>query len=176
MTTSTVVHITFEQYLATEYHPDREWIDGELRERNVGKFEHARVQYLLALWMGQNEEKWGIIGTTEQRVQVSPNRVRIPDLTLLEKGPQPPIATDPPVLVVEILSPGDSYADTQERAQDYRAMGVKTVWLIDPTTRTGRMCVDHAALGEDTWIKASVLVVPGTTIHVDLDHLFAKLQ
>jgi len=29
-----------------------------------------------------------------------------------------------PLLVIEILSPDDTYSDTQERAQDYRAMGV----------------------------------------------------
>jgi Uma2 family endonuclease len=175
MASSTVVHITLEEYLATSYQPDREWIDGELRERNVGKFEHARLQWLLTAWLAQNEDLWGVEGTTEQRIRVSPARVRIPDLALLKKGQHPPTLTEPPVLVIEILSPEDSYSDTQERAQDYRAMGVKAVWIIDPKTRTGRMCIDEQSRGDDVWVLATVLKVPGTLIHVDLDALFAKL-
>jgi len=46
---STVALVTLEDYLATGYRPDREWIDGELKERNVGKWEHARVQALSGL-------------------------------------------------------------------------------------------------------------------------------
>jgi hypothetical protein len=31
------------EYLQTTYHPDREYVDGELQERNAGKTDHARV-------------------------------------------------------------------------------------------------------------------------------------
>jgi len=37
----------------------------------VGKWEHARLQWLLALWFGTHEKQWGITGSTEQRVRVS---------------------------------------------------------------------------------------------------------
>jgi Uma2 family endonuclease len=70
----------------------------------------------LAAWLGQHEGEWSVVGTIGQRMSVSPNRVRIPDLALLHKGKQPPIVTDPPVLVVEILSPNDSYSDTEEES------------------------------------------------------------
>ena len=56
---STVALVTLEDYLATSYRPDREWIDGEVKERNLGKWEHARVQALLAISLGQNETTWG---------------------------------------------------------------------------------------------------------------------
>lgn len=52
----------------------------------------------------------------------------------------PDVLTDPPLLILEILSPDDSYSDTQERAQDHREIGVETVWIIDPKTRSSRMC------------------------------------
>ena len=63
-----------------------------------------------------------------------PRVTRACDLVVLTAGPQPDVLTDPPLLVIEILSPDDSYSDTQERAQDYRAMGVEVVWIIDPKT------------------------------------------
>jgi hypothetical protein len=60
----TIVHIPLREYLGTSYRPDREYVDGEIRERKVGKWEHARVQWLLAAWLGAHEKEWGIIGST----------------------------------------------------------------------------------------------------------------
>src|SRR5271165_1544887 len=97
---ATIVHIPLDAYLGKNYRPDREYVDGEIRERNVGKWEHARVQWLLAQWFGNHEKEWGITGGTEQRVRVSQNRVRVPDLVVLTAGPQPDVITDPPLLVI----------------------------------------------------------------------------
>ncbi len=166
---ATALHIPLHEYLGSSFRPDREYVDGEVRERNVGKYEHARVQALLAAWFNQHEKDWGVQVVTEQRVQVSPTRVRIPDVALLPLGPQPDIIADPPALVIEILSPDDSYSDTQERAQDYRVMGVETVWIIDPKTRSGRMCS-----GAD-WVESSRLEVKGTPLYVILPDIYSQL-
>jgi Uma2 family endonuclease len=167
---ATALHIPIADYLAQSFRPDREYVDGEIRERNVGKWEHARVQWLLAVWFGMHEKEWGIVGGTEQRVRVSATRVRIPDLVVLAAGPQPEVVIEPPLLVVEILSPDDTYSDTQERAQDYRAMGVETVWIVDPKTRTGRMC-----RGAE-WMEAARLEVKGTPIYVELTDVFSQMM
>jgi Uma2 family endonuclease len=166
---ATILHIPLQEYLATSYRPDREFVDGEIRERNVGKWEHARVQWLLALWFGTHEKEWGITGSTEQRIQVSENRVRVPDLVVLTAGSQPDVLTSPPLLVIEILSPDDTYSDTQERALDYRAMGVETVWIIDPKTRSGRMCTGTE------WVESSRLEVKRTPLYVNLPDIFSQL-
>jgi Uma2 family endonuclease len=164
-----MLQIPMQEYMAKIYRPDREYVDGEIRERNVGKYEHARIQALLAQWFGNHEREWGVQVVTEQRVQVSPTRVRIPDVTLLPLSAQPDVIVEPPLLIVEVLSPDDSYSDTQERARDYRMMGVETVWIIDPKTRTGRMCS-----GKE-WVEASRLEVEQTPFYVDLPDLFSQL-
>jgi Uma2 family endonuclease len=166
---ATVSHIALREYLGTSYRPDREFVDGEIRERNVGKWEHARVQWLLAAWFFSHEKEWGITGSTEQRVRVSDNRVRVPDLVVLSAGPQPDVLVNPPLLVIEILSPDDSYSDTQERAQDYREMGVETVWIVDPKTRTGRVCFGNE------WVESVRLEVKGTPLFVDLPGIFSQM-
>jgi Uma2 family endonuclease len=120
MATST--RLSLSEYMKTSYRPDREFVDGELRERNVGKWEHARLQALLASWFQSQEKSWSVKVATEQRVQVSPTRVRILDVMLVPRGPQAEVAVDPPVLVVEILSPDDSYTETQSRSADYLHM------------------------------------------------------
>ena len=68
---ATALHIPLNQYLGISYRPDREYVDGEIRERNVGKWEHARLQLVLCAWFFMHEKQWGITGSTEQRVQVS---------------------------------------------------------------------------------------------------------
>jgi Uma2 family endonuclease len=167
------IQIPVSEYLQTSYRPDREYVDGELRERNVGKWEHSRLQWLLALWFGNHEFQWEVIGSTEQRIRVSPDRIRIPDVVVLRPGTQQEILTDPPLLVIEILSPDDTYSDLEERCQDYRAMGVETIWIIDPPqgdqTRTGRI-----SSGPD-WRAAERLELPGSPIHVHLPTLFAQI-
>ena len=166
---ATTLQIPIEQYLGKSYRPDREYVDGEIRERNVGKYEHARVQALLARWFGNHEQEWGVQVVTEQRVRVCLTRVRIPDVALLRLGAQPDVIVDPPLLIVEILSPDDSYSDTQERARDYREMGVETVWIVDPKTRTGRMCSGAE------WVEASRLEVKGADLYVNLPDIFSQL-
>ena len=165
----TATHISLSEYLATPYQPDREYVDGEVRERNLGKWEHARAQALLAAWFVNHEKVWETTSSTEQRIQVSPNRIRVPDLVVLHSGPQPEVLTEPPLLAVEILSPDDTYSDTQERAQDYRDMGVKTVWIVDPKTRSGRMCIGAE------WTEASRLEVPDTPLYVELPEIFSQV-
>ena len=166
---ATVSQIPLSEYLATTYRPDCEYINGEIRERNVGKWEHARLQWLLAGWFFSHEKEWGITGSTEQRVRVAEKRIRVPDLVVLTAGTQPDVLIESPLLVIEILSPDDTYSDTQERAQDYSRMGVETVWIIDPKTRTGRMCRGAQ------WVESARLEVKGTPLHVDLADIFSQL-
>ena len=41
------VQISLEEYLQTSYHPDCDYVDGEVQERNWGEFDHATVQMFL---------------------------------------------------------------------------------------------------------------------------------
>jgi Uma2 family endonuclease len=167
---ATAIQISIGEYLETSYRPDCEYIDGEVRERNVGKWDHSRLQYLLAAWFASKESEWRALGATEQRMRVSPSRVRIPDLIVVRDEEQPDVTVEPPLLVVEILSPDDTYSDTEERAEDYFRMGVSTVWIIDPKTRTGRMCNRRA------WIASPRLEVSDSPIYVELSEIFASLD
>jgi Uma2 family endonuclease len=167
---ATAIQLPLAEYLQTTYRPDREFIDGELQERNLGQWDHARLQWLLAGWFMNHEAAWGVLGSTDQRMQVAPNRIRIPDLVVLRPGTQRPILTEPPLLTIEILSPDDTYTDLEERCQDYLAMGVQTMWIVDPKSRTGRCCVGNA------WTSSDRLEVPGTPIFVDLPTLFSQID
>ncbi|HEY0794978.1 MAG TPA: Uma2 family endonuclease [Acidisarcina sp.] len=142
MATKTLVPI--ETYEHTTYHPDQELIDGELRERNVGTFEHAKIQALLTAWFHRQRNSWSVQPLTECRVRVSPTRTRIPDLTIVGRGAFPQVLVDPPLIAIEILSPDDTPGNLFDKANDYDKMGVGNIWLVDLKPAQGRYFLGNA--------------------------------
>jgi Uma2 family endonuclease len=134
MSSSTLVPVA--EYLATNFRPDRDYVDGLIQERNVGEWPHSRTQARLCAYLFQKEQEWRIRVVTEQRVQVTATRFRVPDVTvILASDPMTAILTAPPFLCIEILSKDDTVSDLNERIGDYLRLGVKFVWVIDPLAR-----------------------------------------
>ncbi len=65
-----VTRIAIEEYFNTVYRPDVEYIDGELKEKSVPTWEHARLQIMIGAWFDAHEEEWGILTASEARTQV----------------------------------------------------------------------------------------------------------
>ncbi len=132
--------ISLEEYLATSYEPDREYINGHLKQKAVTGFRHGVTQGLLFLWFHERRREWAILASLETRTEVSQDRVRLPDVVIVRKGEEAEGAlTKPPLVAIEVLSPTDSYSDLRERATDLRAMGTENIWLLDPLRRTGTL-------------------------------------
>lgn len=168
---ATVTTIPIEEYLTTSYRPDCDYVDGEVQERNLGEHEHATIQGALILWFGNRAKDWDIRVLPEQRIRVSRTNYRIPDVTVMWKDqPIEKIYTRPPLLMIEILSPEDRVHRFQERVDDYVAMGVEHIWLLDPLKRQAYRC---SASGLE---KAADLKVPGTPIHLPLPEIFSALD
>lgn len=145
MQTGTIIPV--EEYLASDYSPDCDYVDGQLQERNVGEYDHAKLQAVLTTYLLAREKQWAVDVMTEQRVQVSATRYRVPDICVAARpGPQEPILREPPFICIEILSPADSMRRMQERIDDYLAMGVPHIWLLDPQTRRAYTCARGAIL------------------------------
>src|SRR5690349_21657268 len=107
--------VSVSEYLSTTYSPDREYVDGELVERNVGEYEHSRPQARLVIFLGARETNWGIRVVTEQRVQVKPDRFRVPDVcVVLAVTRIESIFTAPPFVCIEILSKDDTLSTMLE--------------------------------------------------------------
>lgn len=127
--------VPVEEYRNTVYEPDRDYVDGELVDRNVGEKDHAHAQGEVFFHLRQGRRKWNIYPTIEARVQVSPNRFRVPDVcAFIAPAPAEQVFTRPPFLCVEILSPEDRMSRVQQKIDDYLDFGVEYVWLIDPQT------------------------------------------
>ena len=128
--------ISVEEYLRTSYRPDCDYVDGEVLERNMGEKSHAKLQKAILLYLSVREKELGIWVIQEQRVQVSAKRFRIPDICVTLGEPNEEILRQPPFICIEILSPEDRWPRIQQRIDDYIAMGVPYVWVLDPAAKT----------------------------------------
>ena len=128
--------VTVEEYLATTYRPDCDYVDGQVVERNVGKKRHAVVQTKVSFWLGLHATEFDIEVVVEQRLQVAPKRFRIPDVLAVRTPlPEEEVFTSPPYLCVEVMSPDDTMSSLQDRIDDYLHLGVPNLWVIDPWKR-----------------------------------------
>jgi len=169
MATATIVPLS--EYLQTSYRPDCDWIDGEVKERNVGERQHASVQKFFIRYFGAREEELNILVWPEQRVQVAATRFRVPDVTVIRASdPNEAIVTIAPLLCIEILSKDDRIGDIEERAQDYLTMGVPMVWIVDPKTRTA---FEKSKLGLEA---VEELTLPDQGVQVAVAKVFAELD
>jgi len=170
---ATATHIPVSEYLATSYRPDRDYIDGEVRERNLGERPHAVLQGILFALFHTTRKAWGVTPLLEQRVQVKTERYRVPDLCVLAKSdPITPIVMTAPMICIEILSPGDTLPEMQLRADDYEEMGVGYVWAFDPLRKRVWTMNTNGLLK----VREAELTVPGTPIRIVLADVFAELD
>jgi Uma2 family endonuclease len=110
MGAQTLVSLT--EFLSTSYSPDREYRDGVLLERNVGRKAHAKLQTALASYFHVRRKEWQIEVLTELRIRVRQDWYPIPDVCVYTlPAPEEEVPTKPPLLWIEILSPDDRMAD-----------------------------------------------------------------
>ncbi len=154
--------IPVSEYLNTSYRPDCDYVDGELRERNLGEFEHSSTQGNMIFWLKLNYPGLADRVLPEQRVQVKAERYRVPDLCVTDAAaPVERITKTPPALCVEILSREDRMSDILDRVEDYFQMGVPACWIIDPFSRRGWIAT-HGQLSEpvDRILRAGEIAMP----------------
>jgi len=167
MGTATLIPV--EEYLNTSYDPDREYVDGEVAERNLGEKTHSTIQGNVVYYLRLHRDEWGIRAYPEQRVQVSRTRFRIPDVTVVKVSQeQGEIFTNPPFLCIEILSKYDTMQYMQEKIDDYLRFGVSYIWIINSKTRKGYIVTSEGMFEA----KTGVLETKEPAISIPLADLF----
>jgi len=170
---SSAAVVSVEEYLSTTYRPDCDYVDGELRERNLGEYEHASLQTAVAVWFANRQRDWKIRVVVEQRIRVSPRRYRIPDICVLGRNqPIEPVFTRPPLIFIEILSKDDSLREMRERVDDYLTFSVPNVWILDPVLRKAYVCTKTGFQEPES----GALEVAESAIRIQLSEVFAQLE
>jgi len=167
---STATLITVEEYLATHYRPDCDFVDGVVMERNLGQKDHSKLQGEVLAWFHQRRRALRIAAFPEQRVRVSARRFRIPDVSITHlPEPNEQVFTTPPYICIEVLSPEDTFPKLQQRFDDYLTMGVENVWVLDPASRRAWRITAEGHLEA----RDGVLRTADGTIEVPLAELFS---
>lgn len=165
--------ISLDEYLRTSYQPDVDYVDGELRERKLGTPEYARVRNAIAAWFWHRRIRWGLHPVTEQRIQVSPTRIRICDVAVLHcHSPREGFLQTGPLVCINLLSSEESVDAQKQILAEFRDMGSRNVWLVDPHRQTA-YTFDAEGLHE---ADASHVEAPGTPIHLDLREACAAIS
>jgi Uma2 family endonuclease len=156
--------VSLEEYLTTDYSPDVDYVDGHLEERNVGEKSHGKLQFRITTLLNAIPNVFAFI---ETRVRVTPTRYRVPDVcAYLDREPDEEVFTEPPFLVVEILSPEDRMRRTLTVVEDYFRMGVQNVWIVDRWRKAVYVCDPsggwHAATGQIGTQDARIVVSTDT--------------
>ncbi len=167
---ATATQLSIDEYLATTYRPDCDYVDGELQERNLGKRDHSDIQRILVGILYAKEYEWNVVGLPEQRLRVGPTRVRIPDVCILSiDAPTEQIVTSAPLACIEILSEGDTLQTTRPRLIDYANLGVANIWVFDSQLQQAFIWTPDAPAR-----PAEILAIPNTPVAIDVPAVFTR--
>jgi Uma2 family endonuclease len=166
--------ITLEEYLHTAYHPDCDFVDGFLEERNMGGTKHGVLQAEVGFWFRLRKGEWKILPVMELRTRVAATRVRLPDVSVVrdDAALNEELRVTPPLIAIEILSPDDRLPRVVKRLREFVAMGAEHVWLLDPVKREAFVLT---ADGLDA-VTTNRISIPNSPIYMDLTEVFSALD
>jgi Uma2 family endonuclease len=130
---ATGLAIPFDEYLRTSFNPDCDYIDGQVVERHVGEYFHARMQLLIGYEL-ERRSKGRYRVFTELRVRIAKERCRIPDVCVKALPHEITPVLESPDIAIEV-SPDDTFPEMLERVADYLKAGVTQIWIVNPYKR-----------------------------------------
>ena len=155
-----------------------ELVKGELRKMCPAGHEHGRVAMRFALRLGNHVEtnNLGVVYAAETGFLISsdPDTVRAPDVAFVRQervervGKTKGFWPGAPDLAVEVVSPGDTHAEVEEKAIDWLLAGVILVLTFNPNKRTAtayRSLKDIKILDENSILDCDD-VVPGFKVAI----------
>jgi Uma2 family endonuclease len=156
----------------------RELVRGELRTRPPAGFEHGDIGLTLGAMLKEHVKKnrlgKAVGADTGFILARDPDVVRAPDAGFVSRarieqlGVPKQFFPGAPDLAVEIVSPGDTMYEIEEKVDDFLAAGTRLVWVVNPRRRT--VTVYRPGPQVDILKEAEQLsgedVVPGFTCRV----------
>jgi len=170
---------TVEDYLQLEEGLLAQLIDGELIMSPAPTTQHQRVLKNLFKILDQFDG-FGETLFAPIDLYLNDKNVLQPDLVFIaEKNNH--FVTDrgiegPPEIVVEVISPSNSFVDRNTKKRKYLEFGVKEYWIVDPGNKTLEVYTDnldkpHLYLSTDGEVSSTIL----TGLKFDLAEVFKTL-
>lgn len=129
------LRMSYDEWWALPEKPKSEWVDGEVVIVNVPPSpDHSDSTFGLRDALKQVFSGMRIY--SDVPLGLPRDRVRRPDLMVVERRPDGATCTETPILVVEVLSPGTHTVDILEKAPEYAEAGIGQFWILDPEGRS----------------------------------------
>jgi len=106
-----------------------EWVDGVAIVMNTASFRHNVAFARLTLDILQALPE--LEGAPDTGLEM-PDRLRRPDLMVVDHWPEGANVIDPPLVVVEVLSGSTWKQDLIAKAEEYAKFGIGQYWVVDP--------------------------------------------
>jgi Uma2 family endonuclease len=159
--------MTAEEFYRLASSKRYELVRGELREMSPTGLQHGDVAALIAASLVNHVRQYRLgkvyINDVGFLIERNPDTVRGPDIAFVrtERVVRSLKFYDgAPDLAVEVVSPGDSYTDVEEKTAEWLRGGTRAVIIVDPRRQTVR--VDRA--GETAYVEDAIVVddvIPG---------------
>ena len=155
-----------------------ELVRGEIRRMPPAGSEHGAVIMNIATPLDQFVKAHGlgvVFGAeTGFKIASEPDTVRAPDLAFVrrdripEEGIPRGFWPGAPDLAVEVVSPGDTYTEVEEKVYDWLNAGTRMVLVLNPRTRTVAVYTSHTVVVRLTELDTldGGEVLPGFTCRV----------
>ncbi|TVQ19162.1 MAG: Uma2 family endonuclease [Leptolyngbya sp. DLM2.Bin15] len=143
--TVAVAKMTFEEFLSYDDGTDRwyELENGKLIAMPTGSELNRRIaMFLVATFLKLGISFDRLSMKTEVAVSSTRLSVRVPDLVIFSNEGVAALAgasrslvlldMPPPLLVVEVVSPGQENRDYRYKRSEYAARGIAEYWIVDP--------------------------------------------
>lgn len=137
--------LTAEEYFATCHLEHSELMDGKVVKLMPPGAEHGELAVNIALplklWV-RTERLGRVYVETGYVLQRNPDIVRSPDVSFMEISRLPQgrsqsgFLEGAPTLAVEVVSPGDSWSEVEEKVRLYLENGSTAVWIVEPEAQT----------------------------------------
>jgi Uma2 family endonuclease len=137
---------TVDEFMRLNFDERVELVDGKIIRMGWNNFTHARLVSWLSCVLNNWAEatKWGFIGGGDAGVltKVSPKQTaRGADLVAISHGRYADVKQKGkiidlgPELIIEVVSPSNTWNDIQTKIQEYFSIGTNEIWVISPINR-----------------------------------------
>ena len=161
-----------------------EVVDGTLVDKPVGQIETILGRWLIrCLWDYLVTRDLGRVYGPDTPFQLKTRLIRMPDVAYVSHGRLPReesktnlVSTLIPDFVVEIRNNAKTKSETLRKVEEFFAVGVKVVWVVDPKKRTVTVYKDsttHVTFGKESTLDLGD-ILPGFSL--SLGDWFAKID
>jgi len=150
--------------------PYFEYWDGEAVQKSMPTRLHALIQEVLVRFL----RAMGYDPGNEITLKLDPAYAPIPDVIAAEGRLGDPYPTEPFEVVIEILSPDDSFSRVLRKCRLYEKWGIRQVIVVDPQARLVWSFENGSPRETDIIARLGERVITSEELWAEVDRLYSR--